>query len=1683
MANTELHNPAEEGVAGLKGINTKKEEDYGPLGIPRGQASFKAALWQANKAQAPIEDAGFVGINDARVDRKLTSVTDLENIDEFRGREQSEIGQALNGIVKGGILTGTTFLDGTVGAIVGLVQGVGNLFDDDENTGFWSGLWNNEFSKLMNDVNKNMEDVFKNYYTQDEIDNPLAARNIFSGNFIGDKFLKNLGFTIGAYYSGKGFVNLLNATKIPSVIGAAMKSARAPQMITSGAGAVASAFNEGRIMALEDSNNWRALQESQAKDRFDAAMKSSSYLSGDAKAIMEAMALDKYSEELQRIEADQAKMGNLEMFLNLPVLLASNVFQFGKLYSNGFKTARKLSGLKTSPFKAGAKAVGTGLSEGLEEVAQGAISNISGLGYEQDVLNFYKSKYNPEAEGQTIDWMKAVSKGMNDTFNDSATLEEFLIGGLTGLLGMPVFGKANTQQAWLGKGKMIGLAGGVGGEIQDYKEEKARIDGIVDYINNRTSNNKEFLNYYQGLIRHSKFQNDMDKAAVMGNSKDFKNAEFDQMLSDIMMFDNAGKIQDYMTLVESAFDTSDENLETIIENTTTTLEDGSKRGPFIDANGNKLTATAEGKAKMIEQLTKSKDEMVNTINNYIKVKDELDVSTGEQLSDDELESLTSMQMKIQNWKSRIVEMHPEIQKKFKALVKDYNTYRLNTRTSLEEERNLRSFEESLTALSELDADGLALRLRMNPKVIEQLYATIEPLVASGNSSLNITDLNNLFEQLKDTADLTKAVQKHTLKFNQYVSKPESLKEDLDKTYSELERSFEDIQIEKATNSILEGATSIEALKEALSSIPESRLAPAFQAALEKASEEQMQIFQDYDDLDNIAASFGSFDVAKYSNDTAALIAQNMESIISSATSKQDVMQALEALKNAFAENGNVDALNAVKDLESHINKFLEDISKVADSQTTSGGLMGTMAPTSEVSKQDGSLPPDAIQVPGNTKEEALQNAVDKVTELANNGNTELLKIVATDGVANPNITKEDNGIVAQAAKTFLEEQGITEADDASKAAADKQNDKQAVGYQPKGTPRLSSSIVTEYTINDSKNKKKVPYVPTEESLANLQSFLKESGAYRLLESGKIGVLNSRTNGGITINFLTNNEHPNTIFLATEVTETFKKRVNVTYTPVNINGKEYAILGTLKNDSSSDYINIVNVVGTETEGQTTPWKVASSVTKIKTFYSGRMVTSDGNGATEKSLSSLLTNKTLGKDYGFTIVYSNEDKYVGVDPAVDEVTPLNSYLPKDKRSGSLWLMTRGSNGVWYPHYVSIARTGEVEWSNSNFFDNIRKQLKTIVENNTLEKKLQAKVALNKTIFFPTGNKFSFTDEFISIGGTKINRKDYSNENDYIDAVINLIKSKNLRFQVSAKALSEDTTRESILNAGIIRTDLLQLEHINGSFDIYGIGDAPKGTSTSHTGSREVKADSRTTTLWFQGTQYNEFVEDDGTIVYQYASGEPVINQDIYNKLRVISMIESGSITGVEIGDSTLYEVVFNGTKYHMQKTKQQPIKAITPQLYGRLISKSTKKSTDLPPVGGLMGAMSKGIAKPKKDSPEFEVPQGAQPETEVAPEPAPQPEVKPAVQAKPAGESRKAALERMRNRGATKKEGIDLWIKEGQASIIEMTKSAGYTGALSADVIKQMFISNGITLDTIKDSEDFMDKLEYILNCKQ
>lgn len=147
--NVELHNPSTEGVGGLKGIRFLSREDTSKLGVS-GDALFRQQSTNYLQNTPAIQNVGFIGLNDSRFDKHITSSSELEDLNEFRANTQSNIEQIGLGLVKGVTLAGTTFLDGTVGAAVGLLAGIGNAFDKNEQTTFWEGLWNNEFSKLMN---------------------------------------------------------------------------------------------------------------------------------------------------------------------------------------------------------------------------------------------------------------------------------------------------------------------------------------------------------------------------------------------------------------------------------------------------------------------------------------------------------------------------------------------------------------------------------------------------------------------------------------------------------------------------------------------------------------------------------------------------------------------------------------------------------------------------------------------------------------------------------------------------------------------------------------------------------------------------------------------------------------------------------------------------------------------------------------------------------------------------------------------------------------------------------------------------------------------------------------------------------------------------------------------------------------------------------------------------------------------------------------------------------------------------------------------------------------------------------------------------------------------------------------------------------------------------------------------
>ena len=736
-------------------------------------------------------------------DKPSVNEEEYQNLADIRAENQPWYAQIGAGLAKGAILAGTTFLDGTLGLLFGI--------SEDR----WSGLWDNDFSKAMQSVNEWSEQALPNYYTREEQEQPWYE-NIFTANFLGDKFIKNLGFTVGAFYSGglesagvRGLGKL--ATVGAKRLGAGIKTlkgiSKASSIVASGLGSVTSAVNEGRIEALNNSKDWFELHKAQLDDEYAQRIQAITNQYEGTEIYDQLMQAEKesYNAALGRLSEDRLKMGNADLLMNIPILTASNIIQFGKLYANGFKTARKATNIvgKAGEYAAGTTRLGAttaitkgALSEGNEEILQGAASRIAGNYYSTDVNNFYKAKTNRQASQETLDWVKSFAEGINETVNDGSSWEEFFIGSLTGALGMPRFrGMKNAQGGFQSP---ITIEEGAINEWREYSKKIARENEIANYMNNRI-NSPEFKNYYQGLIRHNKYQNDMNRAAEEGDEFNFKNAEHAQLVSDIVMFDQAGKLEDLKSAINEASGTSQEDLESTVVNTTSKDENGDLIGPFSqyaskDDNGNIIAnfGTEEAMNEMASKINKNKEDILNTIKEYQDIKDELILKTGQQLSDDQLEELTWMKSQIGNWAERATSMSGEVKSaignvignldsllRFNQQVRDFEgQYNADlTDRYKQADKNVKTIEGAINTLNMVrgqDDSVLAHTLATNPKFVDGL---IKELNEVDETVLSADEKEDITTKLNDIVKLGNASKTYNAKLKEYLENPQKQAED------------------------------------------------------------------------------------------------------------------------------------------------------------------------------------------------------------------------------------------------------------------------------------------------------------------------------------------------------------------------------------------------------------------------------------------------------------------------------------------------------------------------------------------------------------------------------------------------------------------------------------------------------------------------------------------------------------------------------------------------------------------------------------------------------------------------------------------------------------------------------------------------------------------------------------------
>lgn len=339
------------GLKGLKGLNQSSGFKNPLRGLTLGQLNQIAS-------PSPTEYVGLrdaaEGVGDSRFDEGAVTPYQREHLQDYRYNSQSGLEQILNGAIKMQTTAATTALNGVIGGIWGIGQGIANAVDNDPKTNFIQGLWDNDFNRAMLGIQDKMEEWLPNYYSEEQQNSPwYSAANILSANFIGDKLLKNAGFTIGsvaamavpyAGWIGKG------AGALSKVFGASEAVANGVSKFATGAArTLISASGEAQVEALQGVKDNLKLNQMNLDNARDRGMNAAAerYKAAIDSGEDQATAFATYRQEVSGINAEYNKavdkmqsqmrdVGNSIYLGNIALLSLTNNLEFGRYIRGGF---------------------------------------------------------------------------------------------------------------------------------------------------------------------------------------------------------------------------------------------------------------------------------------------------------------------------------------------------------------------------------------------------------------------------------------------------------------------------------------------------------------------------------------------------------------------------------------------------------------------------------------------------------------------------------------------------------------------------------------------------------------------------------------------------------------------------------------------------------------------------------------------------------------------------------------------------------------------------------------------------------------------------------------------------------------------------------------------------------------------------------------------------------------------------------------------------------------------------------------------------------------------------------------------------------------------------------------------------------------------------------------------------
>ena len=560
-------------------------EKIGPSGVAGTRNPiYMTEKYEPFKISARRTNVGDIVTPTSKYDETLGNLDDViygdTTVEDLRAEQQSGLEMIGNSLANNVVIAGSTAISGTLGLVDGIFSAL--------SSGEAQDVWDNRTTNWATNIQERTREVLPIYRGKEYEDKTLFQK-LGTGIFWAD-LVQNLGFSEGMLLQGAGMAKILSS---------------APSMVRALVPSLTASIGEASIEAINARNDEELNKVRIANSEYNR-------MAQNAKSPFALGVLDsEYNKTLDSIEHDSNTAGNFVFGSNVALLTMSNAIQFGNLFSRGFGTAKRLNGalkrtgnvystdnMTLAMLGAGAKKLAQATSEGIEEVSQ-HIAATTPSNY-TDYNTFNASIFNPEKRELVANIWQAIGQGYSQAMQDKETGVEFASGFLIGALGIPTIRKSKFP---------IGIENNIGVELYETYKNIQNQRELADRINNRLQEDKKINSYYNGLVRHLAIQDRMNTALDNEDAFDYKNAEAAQFISDIMMFDEAGDIENLRSIINNSVDMSDEGIDAIIRETSV---DG--KGPFM-FNGNPLTRDE------VRDILSEKIGILNgKLNSYIKNK-------------------------------------------------------------------------------------------------------------------------------------------------------------------------------------------------------------------------------------------------------------------------------------------------------------------------------------------------------------------------------------------------------------------------------------------------------------------------------------------------------------------------------------------------------------------------------------------------------------------------------------------------------------------------------------------------------------------------------------------------------------------------------------------------------------------------------------------------------------------------------------------------------------------------------------------------------------------------------------------------------------------------------------------------------------------------------------------------------